>query len=262
MSMQAELLFSMSGHRRFPAMPVSLARNAAWGSLVLLGGVAILLAWRRFAGGMQRPLDFSPAAATSLFVALCAAIAFGGVRVSLRRGILIASLSFVTAGSLTLPGASWSAVAVLWLPALACTVFTIAGSRNAEAKIRRPVQHAADPVLFRLDDGTSALTRRFVDATGRDCLEAVLQARFAAGSRAAVLHLAFSPPFLETPEVCWSLKKSCGDDVALGESAQVRATMVLPYGIRLELKLPAAPSTERTLPVQLSVVERASAGKL
>ena len=101
-----------------------------------------------------------------------------------------------------------------------------------------------------------------VDATGRDCLEAVLQARFAAGSRAAVLHLAFSPPFLETPEVCWSLKKSCGDDVALGESAQVRATMVLPYGIRLELKLPAAPSTERTLPVQLSVVERASAGKL
>lgn len=260
MSMQAELLLSISGHRRFPAMPISFARNAAWGGLVLLGGVAILLAWRRLAGGMQRPLDFSTAAASSLMVAICAATGFGGARVSFRRGILIASLSVVTAGSLTLPGASWAAVAVLWLPAIACTAFAIAGARHAAAPTNRPVEKASGLYAFRLDERTSALSRRFIDAAGRDCLEAVLQARFAAGSRTAVLHLAFSPPFAETPEVCWSLKKLCGDGVALGESAQVRATMVLPYGIRLEVKLPAASSTERALPVQLSVVERASVG--
>ena len=259
--MQTELLLSMSEHRRFPAMLASFARNAALGGFLLLGGVAMLLAWRRLAGEMQRPLDLSMAATAAMFVAICAAAAFGGERVSLRRGILISSLTAVTAGALTLPGAMWAAVAVLWLPAIACTAFTIAGSRNAAASMIQAVDKPSDLQVFRLDERTSALTRRFVDAAGRDSLEAVLQARFAAGSRAAVLHLTFSPPFAETPEVCWSLKKSCGDDAAVGESAQVRATMVLPYGVRLELKLPTAPSTERTVPVQLSVVERSSTGK-
>lgn len=227
---------------------------------MLLGGFAILLAWRRLAGGMQRPLDLSTAAATSLLVAICAATVLGGERLSLRRGILLSFLSTVAAGTLTLPGATWPAVAVLWLPAIACTAFTIAGSRKTAASTNRPVEKNSDLYAFRLDEHTSVLSRRFVDAAGRDCLEAVLQARFAAGSRTAVLHMAFSPPFAETPEVCWSLKKSCGGEAAIDETAQVRATMVLPYGVRLELKLPAAPSTERTLPVQLNVVERAPAG--
>ena len=227
---------------------------------MLLCGVAILLAWRRLAGGMQRPLDLSTATATSLLVAICAATVLGGERLSLRRGILLSFLSTVAAGTLTLPGVTWPAVAVLWLPAIACTAFLIAGSRKTAASTNRPVEKNSDLYAFRLDEHTSALSRRFVDAAGRDSLEAVLQARFAAGSRTAVLHLAFSPPFAETPEVCWSLKKSCGGEAAIDETAQVRATMVLPYGVRLELKLPAAPSTERTLPVQLNVGERTPAG--
>lgn len=265
--MQADLLLSTGGRRRLPTMPAFVLRHAASGCLVLLSGVAILLAWRRFAGGMQRPLDLSTASATSLFVAINAAAVMFPRPGSLRRDVATSCLSAVTAAALTLPGASWAASAVLWLPAIGCTAFTFFGSRvaavarNATRPMSRPAGECSGAHGFPFDEHTSAVTRRFVDASGRDCLEAMLHARFAAGSRTAVLHLAFSPPFLETPEVCWSLKKSSGGDAAIDETAQVRATMVLPYGVRVELKLPAAPTTERVLPLQFTVVERASAGK-
>ncbi|MBA4017864.1 MAG: hypothetical protein C0483_11870 [Pirellula sp.] len=258
MNMQTELLLSTSGHRRISAMPASFARNAAAGGLVLLSGVAVLLAWRRLAGGMQRPLDLASASSAALFVALCVAAAFSLQRIAPRRGLWLWTMSVVAAASLTLPGMSLVVGVVLWLPTVVCTtIAVIALSRTTKPTTKRSLRTVADRASFRLDERTSSITRRFVDDAGRDCLEAALQARFAAGSRATVLHLAFSPPFAETPEVSWSVKTPPGGDVTNDESAQVRATMVLPYGVRLELKLPAAPSTERALALQLNVVERA-----
>ena len=73
----------------------------------------------------------------------------------------------------------------------------------------------------------SRLQRRYAE-TGADLLEGQLVASFESGSRQAVLHVPFSPPFAAAPHV------DC--EVADGSDVRIKVGAVFTYGVRLELK--------------------------
>ena len=54
----------------------------------------------------------------------------------------------------------------------------------------------------------------------------------AAGQRTASVHIAFCPPFAQTPEV--------SAEQTAGPPARLKTVQVLPYGARFDLKLAAA----------------------
>ena len=73
----------------------------------------------------------------------------------------------------------------------------------------------------------SQIERRTLES-GVELLEGHLVAEFAAGSRQAVLHVPFSPPFTASPKV------DC--EVVDGAEVRIKVGAVFPYGTRLELK--------------------------
>lgn len=73
----------------------------------------------------------------------------------------------------------------------------------------------------------SRLQRRMLP-DGGELLEGQLIATFEAGSKQAVLHVPFTPPFSAAPQV------SC--EIADGADARIKAAAVFRYGARLELK--------------------------
>ena len=73
----------------------------------------------------------------------------------------------------------------------------------------------------------SRLQRRAGPAGG-ELLEGQLVAKFAAGSKQAVLHVPFTPPFSATPQV------SC--EITDGSDVRIKAAAVFTYGVRFELK--------------------------
>jgi hypothetical protein len=88
---------------------------------------------------------------------------------------------------------------------------------------------------LRAADVTQQMVRR-LQADGRQAVGGMLRADFAAGERTVTAHLAFCPPLGVTPEFSAA--------AMAGPGAQVRATQILPYGVRMEIKLDVA-SRER-----------------
>jgi hypothetical protein len=88
------------------------------------------------------------------------------------------------------------------------------------------------------------------DETGGETIEGYVRAAFVAGQRHATAHLAICPPFVSMP-VCYA-------EPSDGPPAQVKVAQVLPYGVRLEIKLdePAAEACDVT--VDFSIQERAT----
>ena len=70
------------------------------------------------------------------------------------------------------------------------------------------------------------------DADGSQRLSGWLRLRLEAGQRSGVVHVAFCPPFFQTPEL--SLEQLDGP------AARIRTAQLLPHGVRLEVKLAAA----------------------
>ena len=75
------------------------------------------------------------------------------------------------------------------------------------------------------------LTRRHA-ADGSEDLSGWLRMPFAPGQRTASLHVAFCPPFARTPEVSAQQLD--------GPAVRIKTGQLLPYGVRLDLKLSAA----------------------
>ena len=70
------------------------------------------------------------------------------------------------------------------------------------------------------------------DAAGVQQLAGWLRVRLAAGQRSAAIHVAFCPPFSKTPELT--------AEQLDGPAARIRTAQLLPYGVRLDVKLAAA----------------------
>jgi hypothetical protein len=79
-------------------------------------------------------------------------------------------------------------------------------------------------------------------ANGTDRLSGWLQMSLATGERNATAHIAFCPPFFETPRI--SLRQTAGP------AGRIRAVQILPHGVRLELKLDFSPRQPQRVPVE------------
>ena len=86
---------------------------------------------------------------------------------------------------------------------------------------------------------------------GSDTLSGFARIAFAPGQRTGSIHVAFCPPFARTPEL--SLEQRDGPD------ARIKTAQLLPYGVRLDLKLAA--EAEQRLSVLLQFVARGEEGK-
>jgi len=103
------------------------------------------------------------------------------------------------------------------------------------------------------DTITQHLVRRR-DEQGRDVLDGFLRARYEPGQRTAVLHVAFCPPFASVPNFRATARE--------GFPAQVKATQLQPYGVRLEVRLKSAAKEPQPVEVDISAVEPVDASKL
>jgi len=214
------------------------------GAVGIVIAAAVLLVARRLAGAFHVPL--TTAAAAGVCISGLIALAPLGI---VRRAKSIASLTIpiglvVIAASLTLPGSGAATIAALWLPAVIALVGTFAGRRANIRPLRRQASNTPAPQPF--DVSTSSVTRRFVDAAGVDCFEATYRAECPADGRFAVVHAVFQPPFATVPEVEAVLE---GQDRAPG--VQLRTTLVLPYGARIEVRYASTASAARVARVRL-----------
>jgi hypothetical protein len=77
------------------------------------------------------------------------------------------------------------------------------------------------------------------DADGCQQLAGWLRVRLAAGQRTCAIHVAFCPPFAKTPEL--AVQQTAGPQ------SRIRTAQLLPYGVRLDLKLAAAATSDASV---------------
>lgn len=236
--------------------------------VTMLLGASGLLALRRAAGALVAPLSPAAMLLTAIaLVALAAAVrSVGrpdgrkrsrakGARWTLR---MLGTLSvLVAAVSLSLPGSGWLALTALWGVVLAGEVLAwrtfplpslsdLARVLRLVRRVRldppqRPAPHlplsgppAADG--FPGAEVFQQLTR-CQRADGAEEFAGWLRVVFHAGQRTENVHVAFCPPFAAAPQLTVAQLD--------GPAARMKTAQLLPYGVRLDLKLsePAAEDT-------------------
>jgi hypothetical protein len=237
------------------------SRLAALAALALLALAAAILAARRLSGGFARPPDGAVLILTGAVAALAAVAArvlwrenapraqWSAFDPLMRGGPLAALLALGLA--LTLPRAEPAALIVFWVVLAAEEVWSArwARERSAPAAPLDWAARAALPEAERADEADVLLRMtRVRDGERNEVLRGSTRAEFQAGQRAAALHLAFCPPFAQTPELeAFQIE---------GPETRVKIGQVLPYGARLDLRLIAAPSE-----LTVAVIEFAAVGE-
>lgn len=213
------------------ALQTWLARTA----LALLVVLATILAARRAAAALDRPLPTVTLGACGVFLAILAAAARRAPARQVSWQLLPTILLLVSAGCLSLRGSPWAGLGLLWGFVLAEEAWhwqrrsrpVVAPPRMAPAPAIVSAAHDDADEVESLDLRQNLL--RGVDADGADVLRGEVQAVFAAGQRIEHVHLSFCPPFERTPE--FDFEQVDGPD------ARIELAQLLPYGARLELKL-------------------------
>ena len=245
-------------------------------TIVALALAALVLLGRRVAGDLGRPLPPLDLAATGIIAATIAA----GIRLLARcahrgpfdkraaavlrwvPGVAIVGL----AGAVSLPGSSPLGLTALWL-AIAVEELAIwrrirrpqprdAGPRESARQPAEPVLqegrtigptelHATPPAsdLFSAGDVVQQLVRSR-SAAGADRLQGWLRTDFEPSERNATLHVAFCPPFDETPKL--TVRQ------VSGPASRIKPMQLMPYGVRLELKRTAAGHEVATVVIEFS----------
>lgn len=86
---------------------------------------------------------------------------------------------------------------------------------------------------------------RSQEAGGAECLSGWIRVPLAVGQRSAAVHLAFCPPFSRTPRVTVVQQD--------GPPARIKPVQVLPFGVRLDLKLIQASSASGSVLMEIAV---------
>jgi hypothetical protein len=251
--------------RRMPLLRNRVSNGAALALSLAMALPAAFLLCRRLAGSLTAPCSVPLLIGVGL-IAVAAAVAVQLLNQTARsRGSTAQWLSLLAmpavAMAISLPGSSTFGLSVLWLTVgggeiglwqlrknrrmnPTPDVLDISGRSNSVV----PTPH--DVVAFDSSSPPSVLqhdataTQKLIyhrAATGAASVAGWLQAQFAAGQRTAILHVAFCPAFEQPPTVEAELV-----DGPLGD---VRPTLVLPWGIRWEVKLdsPAPAPTAATI---------------
>lgn len=272
---------SIELHRRIDGIPsASLGRWAAGAALGLLICVAVVIAQRRLAGALENPLEVAALLSTGLL----AVTAAGGIRVGWHSQpaksvaaradwtvMLSTSAALIALGAaLSTAGTQIAGLAVFWtlLAAEEGWAWYWFVSRRVGPipwpvlhilrwdRPQKPAPHAARvgpawhaprrPVSAEeiLSEDVTQQLMRSRAADGAEELSGWLRPAFAAGQRTGSIHVAFCPPFAGTPELAV--------EQIDGPEARIKTAQLLPYGVRLDLKLAAAAEQPTTVLLQFS----------
>ncbi len=259
--LRAAAVFSVNdrlARRLAGALAVVLVTGLALASLTLIA--------RRAAGGLSIPLPAAALAATGVVAAVAAAasrwLAFDAGSSSrftaARRSIVLMPTvaKIALAAAVSLPRSSPVGLAILWIAITAEEVWfwrrsrwlhglgaaerfrlpTPRSQRAREGRVESQTSHSPTTLPAPANDVVQRLIRT-CSAVGIERIEGWLKATAQPGERTLNLHVAFCPPFERVPQFT-AIQSS-------GPPARVRPVQLLPYGVRLELKL-NEPSGEKT----------------
>lgn len=267
-SIPLEISAAPSRRHDFASRSASAFLLRAVGGTCLVGllVVAVVLASRRASGVLSAPLAAMPMLVAGMLVATLTVLAQcrHARRIAAARNREItpvdvaalgapAAVAVFIAAVISLPGTQLAPAALLWSPLLAGQAAlvwlhrpraTAADTEPAFDEPRGPLPAdataAATAPVARMagtfddtgedqlaENATQQWTRRTVD--GADVLEGLARAVFAAGARAANLHVAICPPFAGAAEVF--------AEAIDGPEATVTVAEVLPFGVRLDVRL-------------------------
>jgi hypothetical protein len=267
--------------RRSPSLAdrISLRLANLFGAILIVALMiaALLLAARRAAGGLSEPLPPISIVSTGLIAAVAAA---GSRRLagSPHRGAAalvrwLPGLALVTfATAISLPGSSSAGLAFLWIAVVVEEIWSWRQSRVIRAATvptaslgistspDAPPLHDLKPAhpsppQMQPPTPTSDVVQQLVrtrSAAGLDRMQGWLRTEFEPTERNATLHVAFCPPFDETPKLT-VLQVS-------GPATRVKPVQLLPYGVRLEVKRLLAGHDPATVVLEFSA-ESAPAAK-
>ena len=236
--------------RPLVVLSVHLQRGAAAVVLGLLVAAALMVVARRLAGALETPLEPPALLITGTLLAIAAiAIRLAWLPTSTspwlrfeRATMIVTSLAVAALGGglcvrgtpilgmlllVTLLGAeeSWA-----WARYLRQGSPLVVAHPSPLTPCPLPlVPHGSDITVFP-EDVTQQLTRSQA-ADGTEELSGWLRTAFTPGQRTCSVHVAFCPPFAATP----GLEVEQID----GPEARVKTAQLLPYGVRLDLKLAA-----------------------
>lgn len=227
-------------------------------AVILTAGLilaALTLVGRRVAGGLSGPLSPVMLGATGIMAATMAAGARRSTWPAGRDRFATTAIEWLpcaaliaVAAAVSLPESSPSGLGVIWIAIVGEEIWTWRQSRrrrvrrspieppraNALPMPAQPEVHEPLAPIARPAEAPSPLgdvVQQFVrtqSAAGIDRIHGWLKTTLAASERNATLHVAFCPPFVETPKFT-VLQTS-------GPAARIKPVQLLPYGVRLELK--------------------------
>jgi hypothetical protein len=244
------------------ALPAKLYRPSAALVLAMLVVVSLLVLARRWAGALDNPLGPPALLITgALMAAAAVAVRVGwllapAVLAAPRRDravMLLTSLAVLAlAAGVCLRGTSGVGRLFLFAPLAAEEVWAWAWyigrplvSRTRRVRSRHTVcagYNDADDDLP-AEDVVQQLTRSQA-ADGSERLSGWLRMPIAAGQRSGSVHVAFCPPLGAAPEL--QVEQMSGPE------ARVKTAQLLPYGVRLDLKLAAAAEEPTSVLLQFS----------
>ncbi len=263
--MSSERLWSLGGGLN--GLPAVIAGWMSAGLLGLLSAAAVVLAARRLGGALPHPLDPAALLAVAAMVATAALTIrlswpirspAGFVGRTVWMAMVGATLATVALGAaVSVRGTHAAATFALWTilgleevwawqrflrqaagaaphqagrfwrpngPALAAGTV---GRADTVLPVVQPARRfhelPPDDVLQKLVRGRAA--------DGHDTLSGFARIVFARRQRSGSIHVAFCPPFARTPEF--------SVDQIDGPEARIKTGQLLPYGVRLDLKLVA-----------------------
>jgi hypothetical protein len=266
MDAAARITWSPAVQRR-TILSASVRESIAAVLSISMALLAIFLLYRRLAGGLATPLPSLLLIAVGLIsaVAACSAqllsVAGGSHPVTTFRLMVSPWLTILAipamAMAVSLPSSSPIGLVVLW--------FTVIGAELGLWRLRknRPAENSGlihgerQTIGANLTaDLSSAIDTEYIPArnqsdaptatqkliyhrvtNGSLRVEGWLKAHFTPEQRTAIVHVAFCPAFDRAPNI--------EAELAEGPPAELRPTLVLPWGVRWEVKLDA-PATEPT----------------
>jgi hypothetical protein len=205
----------------------------------LLALAAVFLAWRRLAGALGTPLGpFQLLVAAGLLAGLTR-FARGPAPTGRpgAAGLPVSLAMLAIAASFSLSGGNSFALLVFWAVIAGEECWAWRGLAPARRAPKAKLPTVPPPAGDTLEDtgpsepATDVLQQLTLRATaeGAQELSGWLRIKLAAGQRTGSLHVAFCPSFDCSPQV--------QAEAVSGPDCRVKASQVLPYGARLDVKL-------------------------
>jgi hypothetical protein len=225
-----------------PGLSLSVRQFVARAALVVLIVVASVLALRRAGGAFTHPLSISALALLTIVATILTATTRATLPLTLAGRVLPTWLFATVALALSLRETSPLGLVLLWScvvgeavwhwrssePMAIPTAPQIDRPRAMDQLVRESVDEIDESSAEEELDVRQSL-RRGVTSDGIDVLTGEVHAVFVAEQRIEHVHLSFCPPFERTPT--FDLEQIEGPE------ARIEVAQLLPYGVRLELKL-------------------------